>query len=121
MLLRPSLVRSSVAALALGALACGKEIKQTYSLEIVSTPQSDPFGAASTAILEVNGKEVARTAVRSHAPVSLSIPSLDPMTTASASFAVRAVDAMGKVVAFGRTPEVDVLNVSADVRIFVQP
>ena len=50
----------------------------------------------------------------------LEAPDLDPAATRTAILAIRALDAAGKVVAFGQTPQMEVLKLSPIIRIFVQ-
>jgi hypothetical protein len=114
------LPRASRLALLLLATACGKEIKQSYTLDIVGM-EGDVFGQADRALLLLNGREVSRTNVRPKTAFSLEVPNLDPNTTAHAVFAVRAEKSDGTLVAYGRTPDVEVILASASLRVFVQP
>src|SRR3954453_22460054 len=116
---RSVLARTVLAALGCAAAGCGQQTKQSYSLQIVGEGD-DLFAGATTAILEVNGQELTRTKVAAKAPVNLDLPDLDPRTIPSAFFAIRALDADGKVVAYGQTPELELLYISTAVRIFVQ-
>ncbi len=105
--------------LALGwAGACGETLKDTYAVEIVAP--KDAFSGATVAKLLVSGQVVASTNLNSGAPFSLDAPDLDPNATRTTIFAIRAEDAAGNLVAFGQTPQVEVLHLSPRIRIFVQ-
>src|SRR3954453_655916 len=117
MLVRSVLARTLMAALGLAA-ACSKETQESYSIEIVGAAD-DLFAGATKVFLEVNGQKATETMVVGKAPVNLSIPSLDPRLTTSAFFGIRAVDASDKVVAYGRTPVLELLYLSTSVRVFV--
>jgi hypothetical protein len=119
MLARPALLRAALA-LALGGSACGKEIKQSYTIDIVGM-EGDVFSEADHAILLLNGREVSRATVRPKAGFQLQMPNLDPNVTGHAVFAVRAERADGSLFAYGQTPEVEVMLMTASLRVFVQP
>jgi hypothetical protein len=119
MFARSFIARAGLVALGCAA-GCGSQTQTSYSLEIVGSGD-DLFAGATVAILEVNGQMATSTPVIDKAPISLSIPSLDPRTTPSAFFSVRALDAAGKVIAYGQTPEIELLYMPASVRVFVQP
>jgi hypothetical protein len=108
---------AGLAALAL-ALGCGETLKDTYSIEI--TGPADAFVGATTVNLLVSGKVVATVPAGGAAPFTLDAPDFDPSTTHMTILAVRADDAAGKVVAFGETPQMEVLKLSPRIRIFVQ-
>jgi hypothetical protein len=116
---RSTSIAFAAAGFALAGLGCGQELKESYSLEIVGMA-GNIFADATLVTLEINGSEAARVAVVPNTPINLSIPNIDPATMPRAKFTVRAVNAQGRVVAYGQTPEMELLNQSAKLRVFVQ-
>src|SRR6185436_4697484 len=93
------------ALLALGWLAgCGETLKDTYAVEILAP--NDAFTGATVVKLLVSGQVVASAGVTANKAFSLEAPDLDPNTTRSTIFAIRAEDASGNLVAFGQSPQV---------------
>ena len=109
----------AAASLAAAVLApgCGETLKDTYSIEIAGP--ANAFVGATTVTLFVSGMPVAQSPVGT-GPFTLEAPDLDPNTTVMTILAIRADDASGKVVAFGQTPQMEVLKLSPTIRIFVQ-
>jgi hypothetical protein len=118
---RPSLTTAlrSLTPLALLALCtCGESVKETYRISIVAP--GDAFTGAARVELLVADTVVDTEMVTGSMPFSLEWTDVDPLAIPMASFAVRALDADGKLVAFGQTPTLELLNRSEDIRILVQ-
>jgi hypothetical protein len=98
--------------------ACNKSVQETYRITILGP--NDAFAGATKVELVVADRVVDTEMVNGNAPFSLEWGNVDPLQTRSAIFAIRAVDAAGTLVAFGQTPELELLTRSEDVRIFVQ-
>jgi hypothetical protein len=118
-LARPGAARalSGLVAAVLGS-SCGETLKDTYTVQIAGP--NDAFAGAATVELLVSGQIMASKAVTGTGPFDLEIPDLDPTTTRTAILGIRGLDAAGKVVAFGQTPQLEVLKLSPTIRIFVQ-
>jgi Galactose oxidase, central domain len=106
-----------LALLFLGA-TCSKTEEAVYNLEIKGPPMA--FAGATTASLFVKDKEVSKTAVSGTGPFSLEVSGIDPLIDASAIFAVKAFDKDNNLVAYGQTPEIEILPSPTTVRVFVQ-
>ena len=112
--------RALAGLLALGAAsACTETLKDTYAVDIVGP--RDAFTGATVVKMLVSG-QVSATANISNgsAPFTLEAPDLDPNSTRTTFFAIRAEDDAGGLVAFGQTPQLEVLHLSPRIRIFVQ-
>ncbi len=103
---------------ALAGTGCGETLKDTYTIEIAGP--ADTFAGAATVDLLVSSQIVASKAVTGNGRFEIEAPDIDPAITRTAILAVRALDASGKVVAFGQTPQMEVLKLSPFIRIFVQ-
>jgi hypothetical protein len=112
--------RALAGLLALGAAsACGETLKDTYAVDIVGP--RDAFTGATVVKMLVAGQAMATANISNGAaPFTLEAPDLDPNTTRTTFFAIRAEDASGGLVAFGQTPQLEVLHLSPRIRIFVQ-
>jgi hypothetical protein len=104
---------------ALGSLlGCGETLKDTYTVDILAP--NDAFAGATVVKLLVSGEVRATANVKPGMAFSLEAPDLDPAVTAATIFAIRAEDASGALVAFGQSPQVEVVHLSPRIRIFVQ-
>jgi hypothetical protein len=97
---------------------CGETLKDTYTIEIAGPP--DVFAGATTVDLMISGRVVGSRAVSGSGAFEIEAPDLDPTATRTVIIAIRALDAAGKVVAFGQTQQMEVLKLSPGIRVFVQ-
>jgi hypothetical protein len=103
---------------ALGS-GCGEKIQETYRLEIIGPTEGDYLMGARTVVLEVGGREVARTDITPGRSFSLTGSGIN--TPSTAALRVRVLDAAGAMLAFGETPDVDLALVTrGPLRVFVQ-
>jgi hypothetical protein len=109
-----------LAALALPlATGCGQKIQQEYDLLVISPP-GEYFAGAATAVLNVAGREVSRTAVSEGVPFSVTGSGVDVNGTNSGAIALSIVDGTGKVIGYGETPTVELELVPIQFRLFIQ-
>jgi hypothetical protein len=106
-----------LAAVVGGLLSCTETSKESYQIQIRG-PAQDFQGAATVSLL-IGGTEVAKAPTMGGA-FTLETKDLDPAVTKTGVVAVRVVDASNKLLAFGQTPELEFLNGSTSITIFVQ-
>jgi hypothetical protein len=111
----------ALALLALPALgpACSPTEEATYSVELLG-PANAFVGASSVSLL-LRDREVAKTAVPTSGGFSLQVTGLDPTVEPATIFTVRAVSADNRLIAFGQTPQIEILTEAHVIRLFVQP
>lgn len=108
------------ALLLLGAMAlvgCTETSKESYQIQIRG-PAQDFQNAAKVSLL-INNNEVASSATMGGA-FNLETKDLDPAVTMTGVLAIRVVDAANNLLAFGQTPQLEFLNGSNNLTIFVQ-
>ncbi|HEY0709731.1 MAG TPA: kelch repeat-containing protein [Polyangia bacterium] len=101
------------------ASACSRAEEATYTVELLG-PANAFVGATSVSLL-LRDREVAKAAIPASGAFSLEVPGLDPTVERATIFTVRALAADNRVVAFGQSPEVEVLTQNQVLRVFVQP
>src|SRR5438094_666756 len=102
-----------------GAAGCTSKLQDQYQVEIVGALDSNYLMGATTGVLELNDKEVARTGISPGTPFSLTGAGIDTNLITSAVFRFKALDGAGMVVAQGQSPEIELLLGSPPVvRLF---
>jgi hypothetical protein len=97
--------------------ACTETSKESYQIQIKG-PAKD-FQGAATVSLFIGNMMVAQAPTTGGA-FTLETKDLDPTVTKTGVVAVRVVDAQNQLLAFGQTPELEFLNGSTAITIFVQ-
>jgi hypothetical protein len=115
---------ANVHVLALAAVvllgACRDETQQRYSVQIITPTGMNPLADGQQIVLEVENLEVARSSITTGRRVEIVAPNIDPATR-KASMGIRVLDAGGKLVAYGRTPTLELeLQTPPVLRVFVQ-
>src|SRR5256885_11904268 len=88
------------------ATGCGQKIQEQYAVEIVGPIGVNYLKGATTVAVYVGGKELSRSNIGPGQPFSVTATGVNTTTTPSAIIAVRALDAMEHVVAYGQTLEI---------------
>jgi hypothetical protein len=114
---RPALLLLGLAAVVGALVSCTETSKESYQIQIRG-PATD-FQGASTVSLFIGNMEVA-SAPTMGGPFTLETKDLDPAVTRTGVVAIRVSDAQNKLLAFGQTPELEFLNGSTTITIFVQ-
>src|SRR5262249_44675013 len=105
--------------LAVGA-GCHEVIQPSYSFQIVGPFDHDYFAGAQEVVLEIGGTEVARQTLAPNQAFRLSAADIDTPQTPTTHVTVKALDADGKLLAYGQTPEIELTAGTRTVRVFVQ-
>jgi hypothetical protein len=102
-------------------VGCGEKIQEQYQVQIIGPTDTNYLTGVRTVVLEVGSKEISRTAVNEGAPFALMGGGIDINTTTSGAVRVRGLGAGGELLAFGQTPELDLLLATPPtVQVFVQ-
>jgi hypothetical protein len=109
-------------ALALAALlgGCGEKIQDQYGVQIVGPVGMDYLAGARTVVLELDGRELSRTAINPGQPFSVTGSGIDTGATTTGAVGVRALDASGATVAYGQSPDIELTMFSYSLLVFVQ-
>ena len=116
--LRVSAATTLAGVLAALCAGCTETVKETYDIDIIGAP--DAFTGVSKVSLFAKDVEVATAMLTGNGPFSLAWRDVNPLQTSTVYFEIKAVDASGVEVSRGRSPEVEVLNASTKIRVFVQ-
>jgi hypothetical protein len=103
------------------AMGCGQKIQEQYEVQIIGPTDTNYLTGVRTVVLEVGGKEVSRTTVKEGQAFNLTGTGIDTNTTTSGAVRVRGLGENGELLAYGQTPEMELLLASPPrVQVFVQ-
>ncbi len=114
-------MRARLLAAACLLFACGEKIQQQYRVTIIGPTGVDYLAGGTHAVMSISGRgEVARATITPGQPFSLS--TTEVMPTGSGSIQVEVLDQNDGLVAFGQTPEINLVLFSPGLplRVFVQ-